>query len=52
MEHKTDKELAIDTALEYVKSWNSSTKTTPIQASEFVDILDTIYDAICKLDER
>lgn len=52
MENKSNKELAIDAALEYTKSWNSAERTQPLKSTDFVNILSLIYDAICKLDER
>lgn len=52
MESKSNKELAIEAAIEYTKSWNSADHTHPLKPDEFVDIMNLIYDAICKLDEH
>lgn len=52
MEYKSNKELAIDVAIEFMKSWNSTSNTEVTKPNEFVDILNIFYDAICKLDER
>lgn len=52
MESKSNKELAIEAALEYTKSWNSAGHTQPLKSNEFVNVMNLIYDAICKLDER
>lgn len=52
MNSKSNKELAIETALEYTKSWNAADNTKPIKTNDFIDILNSVYDAICSLDER
>ena len=52
MDSKSNKELAIEAALEYTKSWNSAERTSPIKVQEFIDILNSIYDAIVALGER
>lgn len=52
MSNKSNKELAIETTLEYTKSWNSAEHTSPIKTQEFISILNSIYDAIVALDER
>lgn len=49
MEHKTDKELAIEAALEYTKSWNSADRTQAMKTDDFINALNAIYQAICKL---
>lgn len=50
MESRSNKELAIETALEYTKSWNAAAHTTPIKSQEFINLLNSIYSAICALD--
>lgn len=52
MENRSDKELAIETALEYVKSWNSAGNTQAIKPDRFLEILNDTYDAIKALDSR
>ena len=52
MDKKTNKELALEAAIEFTKSWNSANNTRAMQSKDFVDTLNLIYDAICKLDER
>lgn len=52
MEQKSNKELAIETALEYVKSWNASDHTAKIKPDDFIDILGKMYSAICSLDKN
>lgn len=51
MEQKSNKELAIETALEYTKSWNAAERTSAIKTDEFINILNKIYSAICSLDK-
>ncbi len=52
MNPKTNKELALETAIEYTKSWNSADRTQAVKTNEFIDILNAVYDAICALDKR
>lgn len=52
MERKTNKELAIETTIEYTKSWNASDRTSPMKINEFIDALNAIYSAICSLDKN
>ncbi len=52
MENKSNKELAIETALEYTKSWNSANNTQAIKPDRFLEVLNDVYDAIKALDER
>lgn len=49
-EHKTDKELAIEAAIEFVKSWNASDRTQPINIEQFTNAIQSIYDTISSLD--
>ena len=51
MEQKSNKELAIEATLEYTKSWNASSRTSPMKIDEFIDALNAIYSAICSLDK-
>lgn len=50
MEHKTNKELAVEATVEYVKSWNAAERTSAIKASDFIEILKDVYSTICSLD--
>ncbi|HJC91628.1 MAG TPA: hypothetical protein H9695_11775 [Candidatus Mediterraneibacter excrementigallinarum] len=52
MDKKDNKELALEAAIEFTKSWNSASNTVAMKTTDFVDTLNLIYDAICKLDER
>ena len=52
MNQKSNKELAIETALEYTKSWNAADRTAAINSDDFVEVLNKIYSAICSLDEK
>lgn len=52
MENKSNKELAIETALEFTKSWNSANSTQAIKSERFIEILNNVYDAIKALDDR
>lgn len=52
MDQKSNKELAIETALEYTKSWNAAEHTSAINPDGFVEVLNKIYSAICSLDEN
>ena len=51
MDKKSNKELAIETALEYTKSWNAAERTSSIKKDEFIDILNAIYSSIFLLDK-
>ena len=50
MDKKSNKELALDATIEFTKSWNSAQNTRPMKTTDFVDTLNLIYDALCKLD--
>lgn len=39
MEHKSDKELAVEATIEYVKSWNSAEHTTAAKTEDFTAAL-------------
>ncbi len=52
MDQKSNKELAIETALEYTKSWNAADRTAAINPDGFVEVLNKIHSAICSLDEN
>lgn len=49
---KTNKELAVETTLEIIKSWNSASNTNAIKPADFPGYLNMVYDAICALDKR
>ena len=51
MEQKSNKELAIETTLEYIKLWNIADHTCAITTDEFIDILNKIYSTICSFDK-
>ena len=48
---KTNKELTAEIVIAYVQSWNNSQYTKPIQPSELVDTIQTVYSTICDLSE-
>lgn len=50
MEQKSNKELAVEVAIEYTKSWNSANNTSAMKTNDFVNALKLIYEAICSLD--
>lgn len=50
MEHKSNKELAIEAAIEFTKSWNSASSTVAMKTNDFIDALKAIYSAICSFD--
>lgn len=52
MGEKTNKELAVEAACEYIKSWNSCDKTKPADVKSFIDVMNAMYDAISALDKR
>lgn len=52
MAEKSNKELAVEVACEYVKSWNASGKFKLVDVKTFVDVINTLYDAISALDNR
>lgn len=45
---KTDKELAVEAAIELTKSWNATGKVT-ISPDDFAKLLAKTYEAISKL---
>lgn len=49
---KSNRELAVETTLELIKSWNSPSNTQAIEPSEFPNYLNTIYDAISAMTKR
>ncbi len=50
MEHKSNKELAVEAAIEFTKSWNSADRTTAMRTNDFIDALKVIYSTICSFD--
>lgn len=52
MDKKSNKELAIEATIEYVKSWNASPRTNAVKPDEFISTLKSVYTAICSLDEE
>lgn len=52
MEHKSNKELAIEATIEYVKSWNAAERTNAVKTEEFINILKSVYATICSLDKE
>lgn len=50
MERKTDKELAVEAAIEYIKSWNAAERTTAAKVEDFTHALREIYSTIHELD--
>mgnify|MGYP007014511152 CR=1 FL=1 len=51
MERKTDKELAVEATIEYIKSWNAAAHTSAATSKDFVDALKEIYSTIRALDD-
>lgn len=52
MEHKSNKELAVEAAIEYVKSWNAKSNTQGAKPNEFIQTLKSIYFALDELDKE
>ena len=50
MDQKSNKELAIETALEYTKSWNAADRTAAINPDSFVEILNTKLGVIIHIN--
>lgn len=50
MERKTDKELAVEAAIEYIKSWNAAERTSAATTEDFTNALKKIYSTIHSLD--
>lgn len=51
--NKTDKELAVEAAIEYTKSWNACTTASarlPMDAEKFLDMLKVTYTTIKNLE--
>lgn len=48
--NKTDKELAVEAAIEYTKSWNACTTMSPMRAEQFLDMLKATYNTIKNLE--
>lgn len=49
---KTNKELTIEFAIEYIKSWNSADHTKAINTNQALDILKVTYDTISGFDNH
>lgn len=52
MEHKSDKELAVEATIEYVKSWNSAEHTAAAKTEDFTAALEKIYSTIHALGDE
>lgn len=52
MDHKSNKELAVEAAIEFVKSWNSADHTQAINSAHFVQLIETIYEKLNSLDKE
>lgn len=52
MESKSDKELAVEATVEYIKSWNAAGRTTTATTENFIDALKAIYSTIHSLDKE
>ena len=50
MERKTDKELAVEATIEYIKSWNVAEHTSAATTEDFTNALKKIYSTIHALD--
>lgn len=50
MEHKSNKELAIEAAIEFTKSWNSAKNTVAMKADDFIATIQSVYSTLCSLD--
>lgn len=50
MERKTDKELAVEATIEYIKSWNAAERTSAAKTEDFTNALKEIYSTIRALD--
>lgn len=50
MENKSNKELAVEATIEYIKAWNSADRTKAATVQQFNEALQTIYSTICSLD--
>lgn len=50
MERKTDKELAVEATIEYIKSWNAAERTSAATTEDFTNALKKIYSTIHALD--
>lgn len=51
--NKTDKELAVEAAIEYTKSWNACTTASarsPMDAEKFLNMLKVTYTTIKNLE--
>lgn len=49
---KTTRELAVEAAVEYAKSWNASTTSSPMKSDEFVELLEKLYATIGSFDKK
>lgn len=49
---KYAKELAVEAAVEYVKSWNASDSVAPMKFDEFIELIKKIYDTLTSFDKK
>ncbi len=49
---KLSKELAVEAAIEYAKSWNASATSSPMKPDEFVELIEKLYGTIVSLDSK
>ena len=52
MEKKSDKELAVEATIEYIKSWNAAERTSAARVDDFTDALQKIYSVIHSLGDE
>lgn len=52
MESKSNKELALEAAIEYMKSWNAAPRNSSIKPDEFIELIKSLYNEICSLDKN
>lgn len=49
MSTKTDKELAVEAAIEFTNSWNSTDSTVPLTTDEFNQLIKDLFSTISSL---
>lgn len=52
MEHKNNKELAVEAAVEFVKSWNAKTTNVSAKVDEFIQTIKSVYIALEEIDQK
>lgn len=50
--NKTDKELTVEIVNTIITSWNGNPKNQPCTLEDILNIINSVYDTISKLDKE